>query len=893
MRSNFHSKYVSEDNASAAPQATREHGIPIGARCTLQSVDEAQYVEFSTYTSHVAKADPNAEVTALAAAEIARICLTTMDPTLKISVVRAVERAPIEGPSNKNNAKLHGYFVLQFDSHRDETAAYRGYLLRDTIQQFVVQQFHTLLSDDSDMPRYARALRFKLAPVNTDETMPLGLVGGLLPDDLDDFDVRAQELLLHTMIEEADICMVGPDGEPTHALFSSKASIRKNLGILFYTTSTVTTNGRNGRAIAVGYAKTEEGEEAARIFADACEGKSLSVFGGINVTFTRFPSRGQRGKKTKEDPVRTFVRDHVNKNLANCAKHYSTHTIENVTALMYDETIVNHITSNCNHVLGLIPRVMRGTPADGEVFRMKITVVVHRIGATCLKDGSYYRRIFMTDLPQLFPPAATEDFKKVAGKKAAPTNDAPHKSGKSVNSNWEQNLDKNFTAVKTSSGPYVVGWGRGGRGSAGIKDSWFGPGGAQECTKRVSGAVFKKVNSRAEGMALLEKWYGIKDEAELLEFHKNVPHNETNLWPTWSLQFQGMPHRYNAKEYTFVEHDDDAVLAARLNATIFYTGSTDGVITQRNQLTKSKPSDFYDVDPETEEDDSDDGGGKPSADIGGDFDDDPAANSQSFFGENDSGGKRRRCRTPSPKNNPFTNSNWMVIVNPSCITTRHDLNLHSQSFSGCDKLTAYEPVVCTVPWDLTNRCTMAVFAVDEMTAHSYAHWVEHQARLIFNVPVQTQVRSPALKSTARQMEVNEHAESMATSDLTYYVKSELPLKHHLEFSRYIQWCNHPTALITKLLADWKTIDRIKDANTAKASPKGAEEFDATMMDVTEEVVESSFDGPTPAAVAAATAATMFSDNGTSNTTTQFPAASDDKSIDSIDLLMESDTEPLP
>ena len=190
---------------------------------------------------------------------------------------------------------------------------------------------------------------------------------------------------------------------------------------------------------------------------------------------------------------------------------------------------------------------------------------------------------------------------------------------------------------------------------------------------------------------------------------------------------------------------------------------------------------------------------------------------------------------------------------------------------------------------------MAVFAVDEVTAHSYAHWLEHQAKLIFNVPVHTEVRSPALKSTVRQMEGNLHAESMATSDLTYYVKSELPIKHHLEFSRYIQWCNHPTALITKLLAEWKTIERIKDANTKKASPKGAAEFDATMTDVAEEEVESSYVGPTPAAAAAAEAASVFQDNGTHSSTAQLHPSvqTDDNSIGSIDLLMDTDTEPLP
>eukprot|EP00956_Cyclotella_meneghiniana_P029662 scaffold72577_cov50-Cyclotella_meneghiniana.AAC.3 len=893
MRANFRNKYVSDDSTTAPTPAARENGIPIGARCTLQSVDEAQYVEFSTYTSHVAKADPDAEVTALAAAEIARICLTTMDPSLAISVVRAVERAPVEGPSNKNNAKLHGYFVLQLDSHRDDTAAFRGQLLRDTIQQFVVQQFHTLLSDDSDMPKFARALRFKLAPVNTDEIMPLGLVGGLLADDLDDFDVTAQELLLHSMIEEADICLTDEHGLPTHPVFSTKASIRKNLGILFYTTSTVTTNRRNGRAIAVGYATTEEGEEAARIFADSCEGKSLSVYSGIHVTFARFPSRGQRGKKSKEDPVRTFVKNHVTKNVANCGKHYSTHTIENVTAVMYDEDVIDSITSRCSHVLGVIPRVMRGAPPEGEAFRMKITVVVHKNGATCLKDSNYYRRTFMTDHPLLFPPSATDDFVKVSNKKkAAVSNGTQAKANKPITTSWEQNLDNNFKAVKESTGPYAVGWDKGGRGCVGLKKHWYGPGGAKECTNRVSGSVYYKVPSEAAGMSLLQKWYEINDMDELEEFHKNVPHNETNLWPTWSLSFQDMPQRFGAKEYTWVEHDDDEVYAARLNATTFYTGSAEGVITNRNQLTKAKPSDFYKSD-DVSSDGEDDGAGSGNNDDVNEYDDDPAPNSQSFFNDNDPGGKRRRCRTPSPKNSPFTNTDWAVIVNPSIITTCHDLHLHSKCFPGYSKLTGYEFVVCSVPWDLTDRTTMAVFAVDEATAHSYAHWVEH-TQPIFNVPVRTVVRSPALKSNVRQMESNMHAESMATSDLTHYVKCELPLHHHLDFSKHIQWCNHPTALITKLITEWKCIERIKDINTAKASPKGAADFDATMTDAMDEEVGNSFDGPSMVAAAAATVAAA-TDRGTETcpSTSHLKADDDENSIGSIDLLLDADTDLLP
>eukprot|EP00956_Cyclotella_meneghiniana_P032061 scaffold86358_cov47-Cyclotella_meneghiniana.AAC.2 len=274
-------------------------GIPVGKRCELPSDYESQAVEFHTYASHVIKADPDAEITAVAVADIAVKCITAMNPTFKIEVIRAVERAPIEGPKGKNNTKLHGYFVLKLVSHAHLSPEQRSQLLRDIILDFVTRETQKVLTADSDIPKYAGAIMFSLAPVNTDEWMPLGFIGGLLPECIDDFDANLKERLVQTMIEEANICMTTDDGTVTNEEFTSLHFVRQNLGVLLYTTSTVLTNGRNSKAIAIGYAKNETGEAAAKVFADACEGKTLNVFGGIPITFMRFPSPNQRSKKIK------------------------------------------------------------------------------------------------------------------------------------------------------------------------------------------------------------------------------------------------------------------------------------------------------------------------------------------------------------------------------------------------------------------------------------------------------------------------------------------------------------------------------------------------------------------------------------------------------------------
>eukprot|EP00956_Cyclotella_meneghiniana_P009001 scaffold12332_cov58-Cyclotella_meneghiniana.AAC.2 len=458
-----------------------------------------------------------------------------------------------------------------------------------------------------------------------------------------------------------------------------------------------------------------------------------------------------------------------------------------------------------------------------------------------------------------------------------------------------QNIHRGFEKLQArSSGDYFVyGWGKGGRACVGYTHNWYGPGGGLERTNRVSGAYVVKVDKKAEVFRLLYDWYGVSNDEELAIFHRNVPHNETNAWPTWSLKFINMPQRYGAKEFTFVEYDNDEILGYRIKATEYYTGSPDGKITHRNQLSRPPPV-YTDESSDNDEDEADSeeeiNEEENQDNMNGDEDEDPVSISQTFFGESDSNkGKRCRLRTPtsSPKgNDPFTNEDWAVVLNPSIITTVTDLTLHAQEFPSVDKITAFEFIAASDKWKEPDRALMAVFAVDQATAEAYAHWVEHRAKLIFNVPKRWQ---------------HHHLD-------TQYVKEELPIKHHGDFHRYITWTNKPAELATKLLTEWKVTERIKEVNTKRASPKSAMDFDTNMTDTdgaTTQVTNNTSLAAAAAAIAAnSTAQPNTSDqSATSDANVQPPplnvnnATADDSDDEedeaSIDLLLDNDTDLLP
>eukprot|EP00956_Cyclotella_meneghiniana_P022869 scaffold43759_cov61-Cyclotella_meneghiniana.AAC.1 len=499
-------------NPNSAPfegtPANREQGIPLGTRSNLTTTDDCQAVEFSTYAKFLTQVDPDAEVTACEVATIMKNCIETMKPDYKIHIERCVEKPPVEAPGTKGNEKIHGYFVLRLPDYQGLPALIRSRMLRDTIQQVIMQKYHTLLADDSDMPKYTSAIRFKLSPVNSDSCMPLGLIGGLPADTIDDFDSFAKEKLLQDMIDAADICSTGIDGNQASSVFASKDRLLKNLGVILYTTSAVLQNGRNSKeAIAIGYALTEEGEEAARVFADACEGKLLPVFNGITVTFSRFPPKNTRSKRSKEDSVREFVKDHVTKNAANCNKHYRCHTIEGVTEKIWDDDIIDKITSNCNHVVGIVPRLMMGTPPEGQQHLYKMTIFVHKIGATSVKDAKYFKRVLLTDFPTIFPSNTGDDFVTAPSKQTSTGHGNSKQSSTKASSNWDW-MDKEFKmSTNADSSIYVIGWGKRGRGSVGITNTWYGPGGCKERVNRVSGAIFRRVANEAEAFEWLNKWY--------------------------------------------------------------------------------------------------------------------------------------------------------------------------------------------------------------------------------------------------------------------------------------------------------------------------------------------------------------------------------------------------
>ena len=119
---------------------------------------------------------------------------------------------------------------------------------------------------------------------------------------------------------------------------------------------------------------------------------------------------------------------------------------------------------------------------------------------------------------------------------------------------------------------YLVINGKGGRRAVNIYDHWDGPFQAKQLTQSVSGSKYFSFNDINDTWARLQHSFPfLKNRQDIRDWHKAIPHTETNLSPTYS-NFDG-PHLYNkcAKAYTFMEMDDEEMIYFRKKRTLQIT----------------------------------------------------------------------------------------------------------------------------------------------------------------------------------------------------------------------------------------------------------------------------------------------------------------------------------
>jgi hypothetical protein len=298
------------------------------------------------------------------------------------------------------------------------------------------------------------------------------------------------------------------------------------------------------------HAKDDDGEEAGNLFSAAATGTVMSVLGNIKVTFTPFPKesdiKGRMKGKQKGDQVRAFVKSHVSKNIEHCDKTQKLFIVDGLTAAVFDEETQHTILNSSDHIYGISAQVMKGDPVDGEPFVGKLAIITHKSGATCTKSSSYFRNLLMNHAPEIFPRDKDGDFIEITRKKQS-------RSSKPSTDTSFKDIDEALKeASNLESGWIVVLWGKGGRACVGVK-KWLGAGRARECCMGVSGAIYHRVASEADGWREISDWYGAKNRDELLTLRRTIPHNETNLSPTWSLKAGRMFHRQGAKAWTYIE----------------------------------------------------------------------------------------------------------------------------------------------------------------------------------------------------------------------------------------------------------------------------------------------------------------------------------------------------
>jgi hypothetical protein len=379
---------------------------------------------------------------------------------------------------------------------------------------------------------------------------------------------------------------------------------------------------------------------------------------------------------------------------------------------------------------------------------------------------------------------------------------------------------------------YVVTDGRGGRRSVNVYTKYKdGINGAHYAHHGVSGAFVKSFEDINDAWAYIEERYpGVNSYEALRKFHEGIPHNETNISPTWSDVDGETFHRYGAVAYTFTENDDAEMLLKRMEATLRVTGTENGQVDQRSHYYASlfNPNKLYTGDSNKQPFPSTNNSAKED-------DEEEFPHSQDYLPEEDldnddqmdTASNRSRSSSPSKKHkvdeeqptdyfdaailNTSTNSSKYdavpIVISMPMASTIYDFLLYVSPFKA--GLGAWWPEQTRIgKFGLFPGCTVVYLMCPKKLVTSFREYVHHTkmwgkwqlfTSLIHTEKYVTYERKSFL------------LESLARDPLIQYVKASIHPKHEKELADLLRIQQNARAgqpIFDHFVKNWK-----KDAIT--------------------------------------------------------------------------------
>jgi hypothetical protein len=488
---------------------------------------------------------------------------------ISVELLSAYELKVSDQNVKPDSVKIRGQLIIKGSSDYTMSHSAMVLSLKKIVQEVI---FQDTIKQVQGFPSWVPAFLFEINAVNHPHQIICGLI--LVGINANWYD-KLDHLGMNEVTKEIANAVPFDEEGNLPVQFRDSHSRDRSIGVMQYLSRKAMVGGQMGKCLALVYAKTDDGEEAARALNVAfANGKVIHILGGLPITIFFFPNpkknNGLRNKSTVLKQIDTFAKDCIKSNTEQC-KNYITFHIDNVTSSVFDERALTNATANCDLIRSIVPKCVKGSTNSGSPLKFAALIICVKNGNTCTKSVNYFITIIKNQVLGFLQPKSTARKEHTSMHKAVENLGAALKSIEGDSDNW-----------------YLIIWGRGGNRCAGPVKNWSGPDGAKFLTQGVSGSLVLSFPTQNQCWArFVLSHSGIDTWEKLREFRMGVPHNEDNLSPTWP-KFDGpIFHRPNAVAYTYCEHDDQEMLLSRMKMTKIFTGKDDG------RINRPEFRDFY------------------------------------------------------------------------------------------------------------------------------------------------------------------------------------------------------------------------------------------------------------------------------------------------------------
>jgi hypothetical protein len=357
--------------------------------------------------------------------------------------------------------------------------------MKDIIQEVIYKNLHHTIPN---APPYIKAITFLVNPVNSPEYMIFAVLYGFLPAWADNRDTKAKDYLMSEIINKGEVIPVNEHGQRIPSVLSTVTKQWQNVGCIFYSSGRTRIDGRFGQIIALCYAKTEDGELAAKLMADKLAGKNIHIFGTLPIATYIFPTRKEmesinsstkpnNKSKLRKDPIKDFSKDSIEGNHSYCNKKYKWFLIDHVAPSAANERIRNDILAHIDHSVAIIPKTTLSSNDSESNLETSLLLICHKTATIMTRTPAFYTKTIKAKVPEAFPlHDPDKDFKFQGAKKSSSTTKPTTKTTAQTSkpNTWAQDMDK---ATKNTTNLYgkkcAVEFGRGGRRACGARHSKY------------------------------------------------------------------------------------------------------------------------------------------------------------------------------------------------------------------------------------------------------------------------------------------------------------------------------------------------------------------------------------------------------------------------------------